>query len=166
MEGKCVNESRVQKMSRVFPTDLNNHGTLFGGKILAEMDMLASISASRHARMECVTASMDSVDFLCPIRETDSVCYESFVIWTGTSSMEVFVKVIAEDLMSGHKRVAATSFVTFVALKKDGKAAPVPRVIPETEEEQKLYEIAVLRASRRQSRKEESKRLAALLAAR
>ena len=100
------------KTSRVFPTDLNDHNTLFGGKILAEMDMVASISASRHSRKECVTASMDWVDFLHPVRSSDCVSYESFVIWTGRTSMEVFVKVVAEDLISGEKRIAATSFVT------------------------------------------------------
>ena len=107
------------KTSRVFPTDLNDHNTLFGGKILAEMDMVASISASRHSRKECVTASMDWVDFLHPVRSSDCVSYESFVIWTGRTSMEVFVKVVAEDLISGEKRIAATSFVTFVALSKE-----------------------------------------------
>ena len=116
------------KTSRVFPTDLNDHNTLFGGKILAEMDMVASISASGHSRKECVTASMDWVDFLHPVRSSDCVSYESFVIWTGRTSMEVFVKVVAEDLISGEKRIAATSFVTFVALSKENNPVPVPRL--------------------------------------
>ncbi|EEM11471.1 Uncharacterized acyl-CoA thioester hydrolase [Bacillus pseudomycoides] len=161
--GKTVNESRVFKTSRVFPTDLNDHNTLFGGKILAEMDMIASISATRHSRMECVTASMDWVDFLHPVRSTDCVSYESFVIWTGRTSMEVFVKVVAEDLISGEKRIAATSFVTFVALGKENNPVPVPHVIPETEGEKKLHEIAVLRAQQRHIRKAESKKIATLL---
>lgn len=139
--GKTVNESRVFKTSRVFPTDLNDHNTLFGGKILAEMDMIASISATRHSRMECVTASMDWVDFLHPVRSTDCVSYESFVIWTGRTSMEVFVKVVAEDLISGEKRIAATSFVTFVALGKENNPVPVPRVIPETEGEKNYMKL-------------------------
>ncbi|WP_255396049.1 acyl-CoA thioesterase, partial [Bacillus sp. S2-R3J1-FB-BA1] len=81
--------SRVFKTSRVFPTDLNEHNTLFGGKILAEMDMVASVSAKRHARNECVTASMDWVDFLHPVRSSDWVSYECFVIWTGRTRREV-----------------------------------------------------------------------------
>ena len=83
----------------------------------------------RHSRKECVTASMDWVDFLHPVRSSDCVSYESFVIWTGRTSMEVFVKVVAEDLISGEKRIAATSFVTFVALSKENNPVPVPRVI-------------------------------------
>lgn len=163
VKGKTANESRVFKTSRVFPTDLNDHNTLFGGKILAEMDMVASISATRHSRMECVTASMDWVDFLHPVRSSDCVSYESFVIWTGRTSMEIFVKVVAEDLISGKKRVATTSFVTFVALSKENNPVPVPRVIPETEEEKELHRIAVLRAEQRHIRKAESKKVATLL---
>ena len=75
--------------------------------------MVASISATRQ-RKECVTAS----DFLHPVRSSDCVSYESFVIWTGRTSMEVFVKVVAEDLISGEKRIAATSFVTLLHVLK------------------------------------------------
>jgi acyl-CoA hydrolase len=159
MQGKRASESRVIRANRVFPGDTNNHGTLFGGMIMSEMDMVASISAARHARKGCVTASMDSVEFLVPIRMTDYVCFESFVIWTGTSSMEVFVKVTAEDLQTGERRIAATSFASFIALE-NGKPVPVPPVIPETEEEKKLHEIAIERAKRRQDRKEISKKVA------
>ncbi|EEM05683.1 Uncharacterized acyl-CoA thioester hydrolase [Bacillus pseudomycoides] len=77
--------------------------------------------------------------------------------------MEVFVKVVAEDLISGEKRIAATSFVTFVALGKENNPVPVPHVIPETEGEKKLHEIAVLRAQQRHIRKAESKKIATLL---
>ena len=84
----------------VFPNDVNNHDTLFGGKLMSDVDQVASISAARHSRRECVTASTDSVDFLSPIRTTDYVFFESYVTWTGHSSMEIFVKIIAEDLKS------------------------------------------------------------------
>ncbi|WP_088041112.1 acyl-CoA thioesterase [Bacillus sp. EAC] len=159
MNGKYVKESREFNSSRVFPTDLNNHGTLFGGKMLADMDLIASISATKHARMECVTASMDSVEFLGPVRESDCIYYESFVILTGKSSMEVFVRATAEDLLSGERRVAATCFVTFVALK-DGIPHKVVEVIPETVEEIKLQQLAFKRLESRQIRKNFSKELA------
>lgn len=84
------------RTSRVFPNDVNNHNTLFGGRLMSDIDQVASISAANHSRKDCVTASTDSVDFLHPIRPTDSVYFESYVTWTGRSSMEVFVKVIAE----------------------------------------------------------------------
>ncbi len=163
MEGKTCNESRVVRTMRIFPTDVNNHHTLFGGKLMSDADMLASISATRHSRTECVTASTDSVDFLSPITPKDSVCFESFVTWTGTSSMEVFVKIIAENLISGERKIAATAFLTFVALDDNGKPTKVPPVIPETEEEKKLFETGKARAEKRKEHRKDSKELAAHL---
>lgn len=163
MEEKFVRETRCFKISRVFPTDVNNHNTLFGGKLMSYIDDIASISAVKLCRASVVTASMDSVDFLEPIRPTDSVLLESFVTWTGRSSMEVFVKVIREDLMSGERKIAATSFLTFVALDEDNKPIPVPRVVPETEEERKLSETAGERAEIRKRRRQESRHFADFL---
>ncbi|WP_425590678.1 acyl-CoA thioesterase [Guptibacillus hwajinpoensis] len=159
---KTVSESRVYKSSRIFPPDLNSHGTLFGGKLLADMDMLASIAATRHARLECVTVSMDTVEFLHPITEEDSIHYEAFVIWTGKSSMEVFVKVTAEHLLTGANRIAATCFISFVALL-EGKPRQVPGIEPETEGERQLNELARKRAQKRMDRKVTSKNLAEIL---
>ncbi|MCM2532483.1 acyl-CoA thioesterase [Neobacillus pocheonensis] len=163
MESKFCKESRVIRTSRVFPNDVNNHNTLFGGKLMSDVDQVASVSAARHSRRECVTASTDSVDFLYPVRTTDSVCFESYVTWTGTSSMEVFVKIIAEDLKSGERRIAATALLTFVALDQHKRPTPVPQVIPETEEEKKLHETAPERARMRKETKQKSKKLAAFL---
>ena len=163
MEAKYCKESRVIRTSRVFPNDVNNHNTLFGGKLMSDVDQVASISAARHSRRECVTASTDSVDFLYPVRTTDSVCFESYVTWTGTSSMEVFVKIIAEDLKSGKRTIAATALLTFVALDEHKRPTHVPQVIPETEEEKKLHETAPERAIMRKERKQKSKKLAAFL---
>lgn len=160
MDSKTCNHSRVVRTSRIFPNDVNNHNTLFGGKLMSDIDMLASISATRHSRRECVTASTDSVDFLSPITPQDSVCYESFVTWTGTTSLEVFVKVIAENLISGERKIAATAFLTFVALDENGKPAKVPAIIPETEEEKKLYETGKERAEKRKVHRKNSKELA------
>ncbi|SDO52380.1 acyl-CoA thioesterase [Alkalicoccus daliensis] len=163
MEPKTCRQSKVIKTGRVFPQDTNNHDTLFGGKLMRDIDDVASISASRHCRTECVTASTDSVDFLHPIRQTDSVCLESHVSSTGKSSMEVFVKVIAEDLLTGDRRLAATSFLTFVALDDEGNKAVVPEVIPETEEEKYLFNKAEARIAVRKERRRHSRQLAEIL---
>lgn len=160
MDAKTCNETRVVRTGRIFPNDVNNHNTLFGGKLMSDMDMVASISAVRHARKEVVTASTDSVDFLSPITQQDSVCIESFVTYTGTSSMEVFVKVIAENLLTGIRKIAATAFLTFVALDDDGKPTKVPGIIPETEEEKKLFETGKDRAEKRKKHRKNSKELA------
>ena len=163
MSTKYCKESRVIRTSRIFPNDVNNHNTLFGGRMMSDIDQVASISAARHSRRECVTASTDSVDFLHPVRPTDSVSFESYVSWTGVSSMEIFVKVIAEDLKSGECRIAATALLTFVALDKFQRPTAVPKVIPETEEERKLHETGEERARMRRERKQQSKELAAYL---
>lgn len=127
---------------------------------MSDLDQVSSVSAARHSRSECVTASTDSIDFLQPIRTTDSVCFESYVTWTGTSSMEAVVKIIAEDLKSGKRKIAATSLLTFVALDQHKRPTHVPQVIPETEEEKKLHETAPDRARMRKERKHKSKELA------
>ncbi len=163
MEHRFARESRCFKTSRIFPTDVNNHNTLFGGRLMAYIDDIASIAATKHCRESVVTASTDSVDFLYPINPSDSVTLEAYVTWTGNSSMEVFVKVIKEDLYNGDRQIAATSFLTFVALGEDNRPVPVPIVVPETEEEVKLHETAPARAEIRRSRRKESKKLASYL---
>lgn len=164
MEKRFVKESRCYKTARVFPNDVNNHDTLFGGRLMWYIDDIASIAASKHCREFVVTASTDSVDFLAPIRQTDSVTLESFVTWTGKSSMEVFVKIITEDLRTSKRKIAATSFLTFVALDElTNRPVEVPRVVPETEEEKKLFETAMQRAKMRKQRREESKEFAGFL---
>lgn len=163
MQPRYMRDSRVVKTNRIFPTDVNNHNTLFGGKLMSYIDDIASISATRHCRRFVVTASTDSVDFLLPINPSDSVCLESFVTSTGNSSMEVFVKVIAEDLMSGKRSIAATAFLTFVAMDDNRKPIAVPDVIAETAEEIKLHESAPQRSLMRKERRAESKKLAAHL---
>lgn len=161
MGKKYIKESRVVQSDLVLPYDTNNHNSLFGGILMKKIDAVASIASRRHCRSEVVTASTDSVDFLHPIFPTDSVCIEAFVTWTGKSSMEVFVKVIAEDLNKGDRRMAATAFLTFVALnKKDQTFLEVPKVVPETEEEIYLHETAEERAMIRKNRRAKSKELA------
>ncbi|MBF8378432.1 acyl-CoA thioesterase [Alicyclobacillus mali] len=160
---KTCKESRATKILRVFPGDLNDHHTMFGGKLMAYIDDVASISAERHARAETVTASTDSVDFLLPITEGHSVCLTSYVTSTGRTSMEVFVKVVIEHLRTGERKIAATAFLTFVALDSDGKPIPVPPVIPETQEEKALHESAPARAEARRQHREQSRLLAAHL---
>lgn len=157
---KTCKESRTIKTSHVFPNDTNNHQTLFGGTLMHWIDDVASISAMRHCRSDCVTASTDSVDFLNPITPDDSVCLTSYVTWTGRSSMEVFVKVIAENLMTGDRKIAATSFLTFVALDKNANPIEVADVVPEEEEEIFLHKTAEDRAKKRKERRIKSKEIA------
>lgn len=160
MKAKYCRDSFVVKTSIVLPPDTNYHGTLYGGKLMDYIDDVGCISAMRHARSPVVTASTDSVDFLHPINEGNSVCLESFVTYVGRTSMEVFVRVIAEDLLTGERNLCALSFSTFVAIDENGKPKEVPKVIPETELEKRLYQTAKERANLRKNRRKETEMLA------
>ncbi|WP_170006548.1 acyl-CoA thioesterase [Bacillus fonticola] len=163
MAEKYCKESRVVQTDLVLPNDTNNHHTLFGGVLMKRIDAVASIAARRHCRTEVVTASTDSVDFLHAIEPTDAVSIEAFVTYTGRTSMEIFVKVIKENLMSGERKIATTAFLTFVSLDEQGNPTAVPTVMPETEEEKKLFETGVDRATIRKNRRKESNELAAFI---
>ncbi|PPA68865.1 acyl-CoA thioesterase [Jeotgalibacillus proteolyticus] len=158
---KFMSETRTIQTSHVLPPDTNHHGTLFGGKLMSYIDNVASIAAVKLARSPVVTASTDSVDFLKPITVGDAVTLEAFVSYTGRSSMEVFVRVTAEKLLTGEQSVAAISFLTFVAINEEGKPVQVPQVIAQTEEEKWLNKSAEGRAAHRKARKLHSQELAA-----
>jgi acyl-CoA hydrolase len=153
MEGKPARLSRTVMTDLVLPPDTNNHGTVFGGNVMAYIDKIASIASMRHARKPVVTASSDSLDFLKPVKIGEAIRLEAFVTWTHNTSMEVYVKVESENLMTGEVNVTATSYLTFVALGADGRPTQVPPVIPETEEEKWHYETAPARYEMRKQRK-------------
>jgi acyl-CoA hydrolase len=157
---KKMSETLTVHTTHVLPPDTNNHGTLFGGKLMAYIDNVASITATKMARSPVVTASTDSVDFIKPIRVGDAVKLEAMVTYTGRSSMEIFVKITSEHLLTGKKSIAALSFLTFVALNEQGQPTQIPMVVPETEEERWLNDTAKVRAEHRKRRKKESEQLA------
>lgn len=159
MLAKPARLSRAVKANMILPPDTQHHHTLFGGRLMQLIDEVAVLSATRHARKACVTASTDSVDFLSPVRVGDSLCLVAYVTWTSRTSMEVFIKATAENLMSGERRIAALSFQTLVAINEDGKPSPVPRVVPESEEEKYLYSTAPIRAKGRKIHRKQSKLL-------
>ncbi|WP_241674658.1 acyl-CoA thioesterase [Paenibacillus luteus] len=142
----------------IFPLDTNHNDTMFGGKLMEYMDKVAAIAAMRHARMQAVTASTDSLDFLAPIQVGEVIEVEAFVTWTNRSSMEVYVSVHSENLFSGLRKTTVTAFFTFVALDGSGKPAIVPAVVPLTEEEKRLHDSAPERYALRKKRKEDRKR--------
>lgn len=162
MEKKPSSNSRTVKTAQIFPPDANAYGTLFGGKLMAHIDDVAAISAVRHARQSVVTASTDSVDFLQPVKVGDSISIEGFVTYVHNTSMEVFIKVIKEGLLTAEQSVCATAFLTFVAFGEDGQPAVVPKVYPETEQEKMLFEGAERRRKYRNERRKESQRMAEL----
>ncbi|MDT0706219.1 acyl-CoA thioesterase [Staphylococcus haemolyticus] len=154
---KSMSESKSYKAKQVFPQATNHHHTMFGGSLMANIDEIAAITAMKHANAQVVTASTDSVDFLRPIKTGDITSYEAMVSYAGTSSMEVCVQIIIEDVLNKERHLAALSFLTFVALDDNGKPVQVPDVYPESKVEKWFYESAPKRVQRRKDRREESK---------
>lgn len=129
----------------VLPNDTNTLGNLFGGQLLAWMDMVASVSAQRHCRRVVVTASVNNVSFQEPILQSSIVTLEAKVSRAFSSSMEVFVDVFIEDQVSGVRRKCNEAIYTFVAVDQLGGPIHVPELIPETEEEIMRFDGALRR---------------------
>ncbi|MBA3656981.1 MAG: acyl-CoA thioesterase [Gemmatimonadaceae bacterium] len=133
----------------MMPQHSNNLGHVFGGVILSMMDTTAAVSAIRHSRQTCVTASVDRVDFREPIHMGDLVIMKSSVNYVGKSSMEVGVRVETENLITGVRRHTNSCYLTFVAVDRNGRPVPVPPIAPETDDEKRRYESAKGRRARR-----------------
>lgn len=140
--GKPVRESLVELVQIVRPEDANPLGIAFGGKVVQWMDTAAAIAATRHARKPVVTASIDSLSFLSPIKIGDFVVIRAQVNYTGRTSMEVGVTIDSENPLTGEQKRTTSGYLTFVALDEHGHPTPVPPVIPETAEEKRLYSEA------------------------
>jgi acyl-CoA hydrolase len=146
---KTPSESQHETSELMMPQDANNMGNVFGGVILSMMDKTAAIAAFRHSRASVVTASIDRVDFREPVRLGDLVIMKSSVNFVGRSSMEVGVRVEAEDLLSGRRRHTNSCYLTFVAVDASGRPLEVPELVPQTSEERRRFEAARDRRARR-----------------
>ncbi len=140
--GKPVRESQAIYTELTLPNDANLLGTLFGGKLMQYVDLCAAISAVRHARCPMVTASVDNLTFLHPVRIGQLVVLKSSVNRVFRTSMEVGVKVWVEDLPTGDVKHVSSAYLTFVAINKDGARLPIAPVITETDEEKRRWEHA------------------------
>lgn len=127
---KCSDTLSISN-HRVFSSDLNEHNTVFGGKTLMTIDDNSSIAASRIARIETVTASIDQVNFILPFGLQDSMCTESYVSGVGSRSIEVFTKIIGEHLKTGKRFLGLTCFSTFVVTDKN---IVLPNIVPDNDE--------------------------------
>lgn len=129
----------------VLPNDTNTLGNLFGGQLLAWMDLIASVSAHRHSKRVVVTASVNNVSFQKPINHASIVTLEAKVSRAFNSSMEVFVDVFVEDAVTGQREKCNEAIYTFVAVDQNGNPIQVPALIPESDEEKVRYDGALRR---------------------
>ncbi len=153
-----MRDSAARSENIVLPGDTNAHDTLFGGQLMKHIDETAAISARRHCRAPVVTASNDGVHFHQPIQRDNIVTLLSYVCSAGRTSMEIFVKILTEK-NDGSKEIAATSFLTFVALGEDGRPIQVPLVEPGSEEEQLLFGEREIRKAARLKKRNETNEL-------
>ncbi len=137
MEGKTVKESQLVMSQMMTPQDINPAGNVHGGVIMKLIDTAAGLVANRHTRSNTVTASIDRLDFHHPVYVGDLVTFKASMNYAGTTSMELGVRVEAENVFTGEVRHTASAYLTFVALDREGKPKPVPPLIPETDEEKR-----------------------------
>lgn len=150
-----VRDSQSEMAEIVLPNDANPLGALLGGRLMHWIDLAGAMAAHRHSRSYAVTASVDHIDFLVPVRVGDLVILRSSVNRVFRTSMEVGVKVFVENYLADTSQHVASAHLTFVAIDANGKHLKVAAVIPETEEQKHRYEDA---GRRREIRRAELKR--------
>jgi acyl-CoA hydrolase len=147
----CASYSEMTEI--VLPSHTNPLGTAFGGQVMAWIDICAGIAAQRHARQVVVTASMDDLHFRAPIHKGEFVVLKAQVNRSFHTSMEVGVRVEAENPLTGERRHCSSAYLTFVALDASGRRVHIPLLVPETDEEKRRYEEAAERRRYRLERK-------------
>ena len=146
-----VKDSQSEMAEVVLPNDANPLGNLLGGRLMHLIDIAAAMAAHRHSRSPVVTASMDHLDFLSPVKVGDLLILRSSVNRAFRTSMEVGVKCWVESYLTGERRHVSSAYLTFVAIDKQGNRVPVPPVIPETADEKRRFEDAGRRRELRRS---------------
>lgn len=146
---KTVKESHIIMTELVLPNHTNQLGNLLGGQLMHWIDICAALAASKHSNAVCVTASVDKIDFHLPVKLGDVVTLLASVNRTFNSSMEVGVKVYGESHVKGTKVHTNSAYLTFVKVNKEGKPEKTFEIIPETDDEIRRYNEALIRRNNR-----------------
>mgnify|MGYP003730307513 CR=1 FL=1 len=142
---KHVSDSQIEMTELVLPNHTNQLGNLLGGQLMHWIDICAALSAAKHTNRICVTASVDRIDFHHPIKLGDAVTLIASVNRVFKTSMEVGVKVYAQNFRLGTKIHTNTAYLTFVAVDENEKPVPVDQIIPQTEDEIRRFDDAFRR---------------------
>jgi acyl-CoA hydrolase len=163
--GRTVASTQSEMTEIILPNDTNLLGNLLGGRLMHFIDLTGAMAAYRHARTHVVTASMDHIDFIRPVHLGDLVTLKSSVNRAFSSSMEVGVKVWAENTRTGDVVHVASAYMVYVAIDEHGRLQKVPRLLPETPDETRRYEDALRRRVHREAESERRKQGRAFTAA-
>lgn len=155
---RTVRASQAEYSELCLPNDSNLLGNMLGGHVMHLVDLCGAIAGIRHARSTVVTASVDQMTFLHPIRIGELVQLKSQVNRVFRTSMEVGVKVWMENLQTGEIRHTSSAYLTFVALDASGNRVVLPPVVPETDEEKRRFEEAAERRTYRLAFKDKTKK--------
>ncbi len=146
---KKVSESKSVISTQMLPSDANPMGNVHGGTSLKMVDVAAGVTALRHARENTVTASIDRMDFYNPVYVGDLLTLKASVNCVGKTSMEIGVRIEAENLKTGEVTHTGSCYLTYVALNQNGKPTEVPEVVPETPEEKRRWQAGKKRREER-----------------
>jgi acyl-CoA hydrolase len=146
---KTVSESKSVISTQMLPSDANPMGNVHGGTILKMVDVAAGVTALRHARENTVTASIDRMDFYNPVYVGNLITLKASVNYVGKTSMEIGVRIEAENLKTGVITHTGSCYLTYVALDANGRPAEVPEVVPETPEEKRRWQAGKKRRDER-----------------
>lgn len=146
---KPISASCVTMTELVLPTHTNSLGSIFGGVVMSWIDICAAIAAQRHSNSEVVTASVDQLNFVAPVYKGWVVNLKSSVNFVSKTSMEVGIRVDAENPRTGEVFHTASAYMTFVALGSDGKPKAVPRLILETDTDRRRHKAGEARRAHR-----------------
>lgn len=158
MKGKPVSASQVIMTELVLPQHTNALGSIFGGTVVSWIDICAAIAAQRHCGKAVVTASVDALQFVAPVMKGWVVNLKASINYAGRTSMEVGVRVDAENPLTGEKFHTATAYLTFVALGSNMKPSEVPPILPETADEQRRFREAQTRRQHRLALRDQMKK--------
>ena len=159
LASRTVTESQSEMTELILPNDTNTLGNLLGGRLMHFIDLVGAMAAYRHTRTHVVTAAMDHIDFIQPVHVGDLLILKASVNRAFSKSVEVGVKVWAENTQAGEYRHVASAYLVFVAIDRTGKPVPVAAVVPETADEERRFEGALRRREHRE-RESERRRLA------
>lgn len=152
LPAKCASESQVMLSQQMMPSDANPLGNVHGGHVMKLVDEAGALAAMRHARRPVVTVAMDSITFLSPVRVGHVIMLHSAVNWVGKSSIEVGVRVEAENPITGEITHTNSAYAVFVALDDAGKPCTVPPLILETDQDRRRWDEAEARQQLRLTR--------------